>query len=43
MGVILITLMAVTFIGALLVIGKAGEKENICNYGQVGEDSDLDR
>lgn len=30
-------------IGALLVVGKVGAKDNICNYGQVGEDSDLNR
>lgn len=36
-------LTIVIFIGGLMVVCKAGSKDNLCNYGQVGEDSDFDR
>lgn len=43
MAIVFGVITIVTFIGALLVIGKVGEAEGICNYGQVGEDNELDR
>lgn len=38
---VLLTITA--FIGGAIMTFKVGSKEGICNYGQVGEDNELDR
>lgn len=32
---LLITIAAISVIGGLLIVNKAGEKDNICDYGYI--------